>query len=214
MSPRDLRREYVRRTLDEAAADADPIVQFGRWFEEAVREELTDANAMTLATVAADGTPSARTVLLKGFDADGFVFYTNHESAKGRDLAARPRAALLFFWAELERQVRITGTVTRVSDEESDQYFHSRPRESQFGAWASPQSRAIPSRDVLDEEFRRIQATYQDPSVPVPRPPHWGGYRVSPERIEFWQGRANRLHDRLLYTREAGGAWRRERLAP
>lgn len=214
MSPRDLRREYIRRTLNEADADADPIVQFGRWFEEAVQGELTDANAMTLATVGPDGSPSARTVLLKGFDADGFVFYTNHDSAKGRDLASRPRAALLFFWAELERQVRVTGAVAQVPADESDAYFHSRPRESQLGAWASPQSQAISGRDVLDAAYHRIESAHPDPTAPVPRPPHWGGYLVRPDRIEFWQGRANRLHDRLLYTRGADGQWIMERLAP
>lgn len=214
MSLSDLRREYVHRTLDEADADADPIVQFGRWMDEAVQADPADANAMTLATVAEDGTPAARTVLLKGFDADGFVFFTNHDSAKGRDLDARPRAALLFFWARLERQVRITGGVSRVSREASAAYFHSRPRESQLGAWASPQSRVIPGREVLDAAYRRVETEYADPAVPVPLPPHWGGYRVSPERIEFWQGRANRLHDRLLYTRDRDGRWSRDRLAP
>jgi pyridoxamine 5'-phosphate oxidase len=214
MSLRDLRREYASRTLNETDADPDPIVQFRQWFDQALGAELTDANAMTLATVGPDGDPSVRTVLLKGFDKDGFVFYTNHVSAKGRDLASRPRAALLFFWAELERQVRITGAVTPVSREESEAYFHSRPRESQLGAWASPQSQVIPSRDVLEAEYRRIGAEYPDPAVPVPLPPHWGGYRVAPERIEFWQGRANRLHDRLLYTRGADGQWTRVRLAP
>ena len=173
-----------------------------------------DANAMTLATVDACGHPSARTVLLKGVDTEGFVFYTNHDSAKGRDLASRPHAALLFYWKSLERQVRITGAVTRVSQEESEAYFHSRPRESQLGAWASPQSRVIESRDVLDTEYSRIEAAHPDPAVPVPLPPHWGGYRVTPDRIEFWQGRANRLHDRLLYTREVDGRWSRARLAP
>lgn len=214
MTPRDLRREYVRRTLSETDAGLDPLALFRMWFDEALEAELTDANAMTLATVGPDGDPSARTVLLKGFDEDGFVFYTNHVSAKGRDLASRPRAALLFFWAELERQVRITGAVTQVSREESAAYFHSRPRESQLGAWASPQSQVIPGRDLLEAEYRRLEAEHPDPAAPVPLPPHWGGYRVVPERIEFWQGRANRLHDRLLYTRGADGQWTRARLAP
>lgn len=214
MSFGDLRREYVSRTLIESDAHRDPIVQFRQWFEEAVRAELTEPNAMTLATVGAEGDPSARTVLLKGFDAGGFVFYTNHDSAKGRDLASRPRAALLFFWAQLERQVRIAGPVTRVSTEESEAYFHSRPRESQLGAWASPQSSTIANRETLDDAYRRVETQYVDPGVPVPLPPHWGGYRVAPERMEFWQGRASRLHDRLLYTRRADGQWRIERLAP
>ncbi len=214
MSFGDLRREYGSRTLIESDAHRDPIVQFRQWFEEAVRAELTEPNAMTLATVGAEGDPSARTVLLKGFDAGGFVFYTNHDSAKGRDLASRPRAALLFFWAQLERQVRIAGPVTRVSTEESEAYFHSRPRESQLGAWASPQSSTIANRETLDDAYRRVETQYVDPGVPVPLPPHWGGYRVAPERMEFWQGRASRLHDRLLYTRRADGQWRIERLAP
>ena len=166
---------------------------------------------MTLATVSASGEPSARTVLLKGLDDLGFVFFTNYESAKARDLEANPRACLLFFWGELERQVRINGAVARISREESSVYFRSRPRESQIGAWVSPQSRTIPNRGVLEENFESLTAQYEGGDVPVP--PFWGGYRVTPERMEFWQGRPSRLHDRLLYTNTASG-WKRERLAP
>ncbi len=214
MSVADLRRDYRSRALDEADADGDPLVQFGRWFEEALQADVLEVNAMTLATVTAEGDPAARTVLLKGYDAHGFVFFTNHDSAKGRDLATRPRAALLFFWRELERQVRITGSVSRVSDEETAAYFHSRPRESQLGAWASPQSAVIADRHVLEERYEAAAARYADPSALVPTPPYWGGYRVAPSRIEFWQGRTGRLHDRLLYTREPDGRWTRARLAP
>lgn len=211
MSIADIRREYRSHMLIESEADADPVAQFARWFAEARAAEVLEVNAMTLATVDEAGDPAARTVLLKGFDHDGFVFFTNYESAKGRDLAARPRASLLFFWAELERQVRITGGVARVAREETAEYFRSRPRESQLGAWASPQSRVIPHRGVLEENVESLVAQHDGVDVPVP--PFWGGYRVTPERMEFWQGRPSRLHDRLLYTRTAQG-WTRARLAP
>ncbi len=211
MSLSDLRREYRAHVLSEASAAADPIEQFRRWFEEALQAEVLEANAMTLATVTADGDPAARTVLLKDVDEYGFVFFTNYESAKGRDLTAHPRACLLFFWGELERQVRVTGQAAAVSREETTEYFHSRPRESQLGAWASPQSRVIPHRGVIDENFAALAAQHE--GGPVPVPPFWGGYRVAPERIEFWQGRPSRLHDRLLYTR-SGDTWTRVRLAP
>jgi len=211
MSIADLRREYRNHVLIETEAASDPITQFLRWFEEAQRAKLLEANAMTLATASATGEPSARTVLLKGADENGFVFFTNYESAKAQDLAANPRACLLFFWGELERQVRITGAVVRASREESAAYFRSRPRGSQIGAWVSPQSRTIPSRGVLEENFESLTAQYEGDEVPVP--PFWGGYRVAPERVEFWQGRPSRLHDRLLYTKHAGG-WSRSRLAP
>lgn len=208
----DLRREYASRALTEGQADLDPIRQFSAWFDEAVKAELLDVNAMTLATVSASGDPDARIVLLKGFDDGGFVFYTNYESAKGRDLAATPRACLLFFWVELERQVRITGSVTRVSTTESDEYFHSRPVESQIGAWASAQSTTLADRAMLEARVAELSAQYAGQVVPLP--PFWGGFRVRPERMEFWQGRASRLHDRLLYARQADGSWARSRLSP
>ena len=208
----DLRREYASRALDEQDAHVDPIEQFTTWFDEALQSQLVDVNAMTLATASASGEPSARTVLLKGADNTGFVFYTNYDSAKGRDLAENPRACLLFFWAELERQVRISGSVTRTSADESDAYFHTRPVESQIGAASSPQSRPIASRAQLEQRYAELAAKYQD-SI-VPRPSNWGGYRLIPDAMEFWQGRKSRLHDRLLYTRQADGSWTRSRLAP
>lgn len=208
----DLRREYASRALTEADAHADPIQQFTVWFEEALKSQLLDVNAMTLATASRAGEPSARIVLLKGADENGFVFYTNYESAKGRDLAENPRACLLLFWAELERQVRITGSVTRTSIEESDLYFHARPIESQISATISPQSRAVRDRSELETRYADFAAEHRGQIVPLPS--FWGGYRVRPDTIEFWQGRKSRLHDRLLYTRGAGGAWSRKRLAP
>ena len=208
----ELRREYASRALNEADAHADPIQQFTLWFEEALKSQLIDVNAMTLATASRSGEPSARIVLLKGADENGFVFYTNYESAKGRDLAENPRACLLLFWAELERQVRITGSVTRTSIEESDQYFHARPVESQIGASISPQSRPIRDRSELESRYAEFAATCKAQLVPLPK--FWGGYRIRPDRMEFWQGRKSRLHDRLLYTRAADGSWSRSRLAP
>jgi pyridoxamine 5'-phosphate oxidase len=207
----DLRREYASRALTDADALDDPIQQFSLWFGEALKSELIDTNAMTLATATRAGEPSARIVLLKGFDETGFVFFTNYESAKGRVLSDNPRASLLIFWAALERQVRVTGTVTKTSATESDTYFQSRPFESQIGAWASAQSRTVPDRAALESRYAELAAKYA--GGPVPLPPFWGGYRVAPEAIEFWQGRQSRLHDRLLYTRQ-GGTWSRSRLAP
>jgi len=209
----ELRREYQRASLTEADVDRDPLRQFQRWLHEAVQAELPEPTAMTLATVAADGAPAARIVLLKGVDERGFLFFTNYQSRKGVEIAARPSAALLFYWVELERQVRIEGTVSKAASEESDAYFATRPHLARLGAWASPQSRVIPDRDWLEHEFAAARERFALEVERVPRPPHWGGYRVAPVVIEFWQGRASRLHDRLRYRREEAH-WRLERLAP
>lgn len=208
---RSIRTSYDRGELIESAVDPDPIAQFQRWLADALRIDAHEPNAMTLATVDSAGGPNARVVLLRGVDARGFVFFTNYESCKGRELAALPRAALVFWWPELERQVRIRGDVSRVSAEESDAYFATRPRGHKLGAWVSAQSAGIANRAVLEARLAELEREY--PDEVVPRPPHWGGYRVSPDEIEFWQGRTNRLHDRLIYRRTAG-AWRMERLAP
>jgi pyridoxamine 5'-phosphate oxidase len=210
MNIADLRTDYKRGALDETHAEADPIRQFARWWDEALAAEVREANAMTLATAGADGRPAARIVLLKDFDARGFVFYTNYESRKGAELAANPRACLLFHWTELERQVRIDGAVERVAAEESDAYFASRPLASRIGAWASPQSQPIPGKAWLLARAAEMGLKHGlNPS----RPPHWGGYRLRPERMEFWQGRPSRLHDRLQYSTGDGG-WSRVRLSP
>jgi pyridoxamine 5'-phosphate oxidase len=212
----DLRLDYRRATLDERDVALDPIRQFGRWFDEAVKAEVPEPNAMTLATIGADGRPSARIVLLKGFDERGFVFFTNYASRKGRDLAANAAAALVFFWVELERQVRIEGIVTKVDDAESVAYFASRPRLARIGAWASPQSEPITGRAALEADFAAMEAQYRDAGDDVPRPPHWGGYRLEPDVLEFWQGRPSRLHDRIRYRRSAlhPDQWVIDRLAP
>jgi pyridoxamine 5'-phosphate oxidase len=206
-----MRREYAREALAEADVDADPVVQFGRWFERAEQAGLLEPTAMTLATATPDGRPSARMVLLRGFDERGFCFYTNYESRKGIELAANPRAALVFWWGELERQVRIEGTVSATSREESEAYFHSRPPGSQLSAAASPQSRVIEGRAILERRVAELATGSTDGKVPLPE--FWGGYRLAHEVVEFWQGRPNRLHDRLRYRR-VGAAWRIERLAP
>ena len=200
----------MRAGLAEAGAHADPLVQFERWFKDALAADLPLANAMTLATVSAGGAPDARVVLLKGVEAGGFVFYTNYESRKGRQLEKRPAACLVFLWTPLERQVRIQGSVEKVSAHDSDTYFSSRPLGARLSARASPQSEVVSGRVFLESEVKKIKTQYGENP---PRPSHWGGYRVVPSQIEFWQGRENRLHDRLLYTRNDGG-WKIERLAP
>lgn len=197
--------------LRRGDADADPIRQFDRWFEEALAAGLIEPTAGALGTVGADGQPSVRMVLLKGFDVAGFVFYTNFESRKGRDLTENSGAALTFWWDSLNRQVRIEGPVSRIADEDSDAYFASRPRDSQIGAWASAQSRELGSREELEQKIAVVDSQYRD--ALVPRPPHWGGFRIEPVRIEFWQGRPSRLHDRFIYTRQ-DDAWRITRLSP
>jgi pyridoxamine 5'-phosphate oxidase len=211
LSIADLRREYARARLDERDVSRDPIAQFATWFAEAQAAEVEEANAMTLATASPDGLPSARVVLLKGFDERGFVFFTDYRSRKAADLEANPRAALVVHWSEVERQVRISGAVTRTSAEESERYYRSRPLGSRLGAWVSHQSQRIPSREVLEGGLREAERRFAGGDVPLP--PYWGGYRVRHEEVEFWQGRENRLHDRIRYVREPGG-WRIERLAP
>jgi pyridoxamine 5'-phosphate oxidase len=206
----DLRKSYEAGELDEASAAAEPLRQFEQWLHEALDRRVPEPNAMTLATVGEDGRPSTRIVLIKGIDARGLVWYTNHLSRKGRELEAHPWAALQFHWVELERVVRIEGRVEKVSDEESDAYFKSRPLDSRLGAWASPQSEVITSRTVLVTNAAKAAAQH---GLNPPRPPHWGGYRLVPDRWEFWQGRPSRLHDRIVY-RLADGKWLRERLAP
>ena len=207
----DLRKSYERAELSEETSHADPLQQFEQWLNEAIHAEVPEPNAMTLATVGSDLRPSTRVVLIKGFDARGIVWYTNYESRKGRELAGNPFAALQFHWVELERVVRIEGLVEKVSEEESDAYFHSRPLDSRIGAWASPQSEVISGRSVLVANAARYGAQFL---LQPPRPPHWGGYRLQPDTWQFWQGRKSRLHDRLRYTATTEGNWLRERLAP
>ncbi|NWF58599.1 MAG: pyridoxamine 5'-phosphate oxidase [Fischerella sp.] len=208
----DLRKDYTLQGLSETDVDPNPFIQFQKWFDQALASQLLEPNAMTLATTTPDGKPSARMVLLKDFDDRGFVFFTNYNSQKGQELAENPQAALVFWWAELERQVRICGHVEKTSQNESDEYFRSRPFNSRLGAWVSNQSEAIASREVLEQRLQELQAKYANQDIP--RPPYWGGLRVIPTQIEFWQGRSSRLHDRLLYTRLEDGTWKIERLSP
>ncbi len=207
-----LRQEYSAQVLLEEAAAPDPIMQFQIWWQQVLDSEITEPNAMTLATASADGVPSARVVLLKGFDRDGFIFFTNYNSFKGQQLAENPKACLVFFWKELERQVRITGLVAPVPEAESDAYFKARPEGSRIGAWASPQSQVIENREWLDAQYE--QKAQELGGTSIQRPPHWGGYTVKPVLVEFWQGRPSRLHDRLQYTLQDDGSWKIERLAP
>lgn len=212
MSISHLRREYSLGSLHRKDLLADPIAQFRAWFTATTEAGVVEANAMTLSTIGLDGRPSARIVLLKGVDERGFSFFTNYESRKGQELAAKPFASLTFLWKEMERQVRVEGTVTKVSREESEAYFRSRPRNSRLGAWVSNQSQVITDREVLEKNMAELQARY--PGEDVPLPPNWGGYMVKPETIEFWQGQRSRLHDRLVYRRQADDSWLVERLAP
>ena len=208
----NLRLEYAAQVLLEENSANDPFTQFETWWQQVLETKILEPNAMTLATASADGVPSARIVLLKGFDHNGFVFFTNYNSYKGLQLSENPKACLVFFWKELERQVRITGLAAPLSSQESDAYFQSRPVGSRVGAWASPQSQVIESREWLDGVYKKLAEKFQD--LEITRPPHWGGYRIMPVVVEFWQGRPSRLHDRLQYTLEVDGTWKRERLAP
>jgi pyridoxamine 5'-phosphate oxidase len=208
----DIRKDYKLQTLSEKDVVKDPFGQFDKWWQEAIHAGIDEPNAMTLATASADGMPDARIVLLKAFDPQGFTFFTNYNSAKGIQLLENPRASLVFFWKELERQVRISGLITLASEKVSDDYFNSRPEGSRIGAWASPQSESIESREWLEENEKKYQEEWTDRKIT--RPPHWGGYLLKPVRIEFWQGRPSRLHDRLLYTLQNNGSWKIERLAP
>ena len=212
MNIADMRKDYRLQSLLEKDASPNPFEQFNKWWNEALVSEIDEVNAMTLATASVTGLPAARIVLLKGFDERGFVFFTNYESFKGMQLAENPRACLVFFWKELERQVRITGLVEKVNDTESDEYYNSRPQDSRIGAWASPQSQVISSREWLEQNQEKTADQFSEKEIK--RPPYWGGYRVKPVTIEFWQGRPGRLHDRIQYTLEETGNWKMERLAP
>jgi len=208
----NIRKNYSQRSFSENDADDNPMLQFSKWWEEAVASEIDEVNAMTLATASSDGMPSARIVLLKDFTEEGFSFFTNYNSFKGQQLAENPKACLVFFWKELERQVRITGLIEKLTDLANDIYFQSRPEGSQIGAIASPQSQVIESREWLDLQYKELEIELQDKKME--RPSHWGGYLVKPVIIEFWQGRPSRLHDRLQYTLDAAGNWKIDRLAP
>ena len=212
MSIGSIRREYMRESLSEDDVAGDPFRQFDRWWEEALRSDIDEVNAMVLSTVSSGGRPSSRVVLLKGYDDRGFVFFTNYESRKGNEIGANPDVSLLFFWKELERQVRIEGSCSKVSEEESDAYFATRPEGSKVGAWASPQSRKVESRNLIEENLRAVSERFH--GMALPRPPHWGGYRVSPRAFEFWQGRESRLHDRIHFEIGIDGSWTVSRLAP
>ena len=207
----DIRKDYKMQTLLETEVAADPIVQFDKWWDDAIKSQLDEVNAMTLATADANAVPAARIVLLKGYDKNGFVFFTNYQSNKGNQMAQNPHVCLIFFWAALERQVRINGTVEKISAAESDAYFLSRPAGSRIGAWASPQSTVIAKREVIEDRSKQFEEQFSDGNIP--RPPHWGGYIVKPGQIEFWQGRPSRLHDRIQYSLHNGN-WSIERLAP
>lgn len=208
----DLRTDYTLAGLDESELDADPVQQFDRWLTQAIKAGAYEPTAMTLATATPDAQPHARIVLLKHFDAKGFCFFTNYDSAKGHEMAANHRASLCFYWPQLERQVRLIGTITKTTAHESDEYFKRRPRGSQLGAWVSQQSKTIASRKMLEESLKEVTARFEGKDVT--RPPHWGGYRLKPSVIEFWQGRQNRLHDRLIYTQQNDASWTISRLAP
>lgn len=200
------------QSLLESDVDVDPIKQFDKWWQQAIESNIEEVNAMTLATVNEQGAPSARIVLLKDYDEEGFVFFTNYQSAKGNNIQTNSNVALVFFWKELERQIRIEGVAQKISDQQSDDYYHSRPTESKIGAWASPQSQKIESREVLENNFKKTEMDFKDQDIK--RPPHWGGYKVLPNKIEFWQGRPGRLHDRIEYSKKKEGNWAFIRLAP
>jgi pyridoxamine 5'-phosphate oxidase len=208
----DLRRDYTLQGLSKVDVDSNPFVQFFKWFDQARNAQIIEPNAMTIATATTNGVPSARIVLLKDFDERGFVFYTNYNSHKAQELITNPQASLVFWWGELERQIRISGTVEKVSQQESDEYYYSRPFTSRLGAWASNQSQTIPNREVLEQKLEELKAAY--PNQDIQRPPHWGGFRVIPKEIEFWQGRSSRLHDRLRYRLLPSNSWVIERLSP
>lgn len=208
----DIRKDYMLKSFDEKDAKADPFDQFDIWWQDAINSNIDEVNALNLCTVDASGKPSGRIVLLKGYDRDGFVFFTNYQSLKGQELLANPQACMIFFWKELERQVRIDGRIEKVTDKENDTYFFSRPEGSQVGAWSSPQSSVIESRQVIENNVKHYQQVFSN--QPITRPPHWGGYRVIPYQVEFWQGRASRLHDRLQYRLTEDGNWHLVRLAP
>lgn len=212
MAIADIRKDYQLQSLSEADVAASPVAQFGKWWDDAVKSEIDEVNAMTLATVNAEGVPAARIVLLKGYDENGFIFFTNYNSNKGSELEKNANACLVFFWKELERQVRITGITEKISTEDSIAYFNSRPDGSKIGAWASPQSLAVAGKAWLKETFDFYRERFKHGEIP--KPPHWGGYRVKPVKVEFWQGRPSRMHDRIQYTLQADGNWGIERLAP